>query len=238
VMVGMAGGAGGAGAVIAAAIAGLKNFLGGGPKAVRLADGTIATQYSPNILIKGSAQFQATVLQRLEKIASTKSGAATINSINSSGKSMTIIETSVQNSFCGANNTWKDLAGQSPKGKPVFDGSGNSIIGPDGKTQLVGTGDGADTTLQLNPNLTLVNPKDASKPMPNDAVLMHEMTHGSHQMNGNSDCSPVGGGFDTNEEKTTILTGSPSEAEYLKETGYPYHRTDHDSTFAPNPPTK
>ncbi|MGH9742759.1 MAG: PAAR domain-containing protein [Candidatus Acidiferrum sp.] len=235
VLVGNAGAAGGLGAILGAALSGIYAALKGTyPRAVLMPDGSIATEFSSAITIKGTPQFQATVLARLQKIASTKSGKATIDSINSSGKSMSIIQTSVNNSFCGANNTWKDLAGQSPKGSPVFDGSGKPILGPDGKTQLVGTGDGADTTLQLNPNLTLANPKDPSNPMPNDAVLMHEMTHGSHQMNGTSDCSPAGGGFDTNEEKTTILTGSPSEADYLKETGYPYHRTDHDSTFAPN----
>jgi uncharacterized Zn-binding protein involved in type VI secretion len=234
VLVGMAGGAGGIGAVLGGLFAGLKNFLNPYPKAVLQPDGTIATQYSPAITIQGTPQFQAQVLARLNTIAGTKSGQKTIDAINNSGKSMTIIQFTGNNSFCGANRTWDDVAGQTPKGMPVYDGNGNPIMGPDGKTQLVGTGKGANTTLQLNPNLTLANSKDPSHPMPNDAVLMHEMTHGAHQMNGQADMSPVGGGWDTQEEKNTISTGSPSEAEYLKERGYPYHRTDHDSTFAPN----
>jgi uncharacterized Zn-binding protein involved in type VI secretion len=234
VMVGMAGGGGGMGAVLGGLLAGLKNFISPYPKAVLQADGTIATQYSPAITIQGTPQFQATVLARLALIANTKSGQKTLDAINKSGKSMVITEFTGNNSFCGANNTWADQAGQTPAGKGVFDGNGTPIMGPDGKTQLVGTGKGADTTLQLNPNLTLANSKDPSNPMPNDAVLMHEMTHGAHQMNGQADMSPVGGGWDTQEEKNTISSGSPSEADYLKETGYPYHRTDHDSTFAPN----
>jgi hypothetical protein len=54
-------------------------------------------------------------------------------------------------------------------------------------------------------------------------------------MNGTYDGSPTPG-FDTNEEKQTIATGSPSEADYLKNSGYPYHRTDHDLTWTPNTP--
>jgi hypothetical protein len=70
--------------------------------------------------------------------------------------------------------------------------------------------------------------------MPNDAVLFHEMTHGAHQMNGTYDGSPVPG-WDTKEEQNTISTGTPSEASYLKERGYPYKRTNHDLGYGPNP---
>ncbi len=234
VMVGMAGGGGGLGAILGGLLAGLKNFISPYPRAVLQPDGSYATQISPAITVKGTPLFQAQVVQRMTLIASTKSGQKTLAAINSSGKSMVIIEYTGNNSFCGANATWADLAGQSPKGKPVYDGSGAPIMGPDGKTQLVGTGKGADTTLQLNPNLTLPNSKDPKNPVPNDAILMHEMTHGAHQMNGQSDTSPLGGGWDTQEEKNTILSGSPSEAEYLKEQGYPYHRVDHDTTFVHN----
>jgi uncharacterized Zn-binding protein involved in type VI secretion len=234
VNVGMAGGGGGLGAILGGLFAGLLHFLSPYPKAVLQPDGTIATEYSPAITIKGTAQFQAQVLARLNLIANTKSGQKTLQAINNSKKSMTIIAFAGNNSFCGANRTWADVAGQTPNGKPVCDGSGNPVMGPDGTTPLVGTGKGADTTLQFNPNLTLANSKDPSNPMPNDAVLMHEMTHGAHMMNGQADMSKLGGGWTTQEEKTTISDGSPSEAEYLEERGYPYHRTDHDSTFADN----
>jgi hypothetical protein len=186
------------------------------------------------ITITGPPDFQAQVLARLALVASTNSGTQTLNSVNNSGKTMNITPFAGNNSFCGANRTWTDVAGQTPAGKPVFDGAGNPILGPDGRTQLVGTGTGANVTLQLNPNLTLPNSLDPANPMPNDAILFHEMTHGSHQMNGVADTSPTGGGWDTMEEKNTISAGSPSEAGYLDERGYPYHRTDHATTFAPN----
>jgi hypothetical protein len=147
---------------------------------------------------------------------------------------MKIVEYTQQNSFCGANPTWADLAGQSPRGKAIFNGRGKPVMGPDRTTQLVGTGEGANTTLELNPNLTLRNRLAPRNPVPNDAVLMHEMNHGAHQMSGQADMSPIGDDWNTQEEKTTILDGDPSEADYLKERGYPYHRIDHHLTFAPN----
>jgi uncharacterized Zn-binding protein involved in type VI secretion len=186
------------------------------------------------ITISGPLSFQEQVLDRLALIATTKAGQQTMQAIDSSKHSMNIIPFAGDNSFCGPNPTWADLQGQTAKGQAVYDGNGHAIIGPNGKTQLMGTGKGANTTLQLNPNLTLDNPLDAKNPMPNDAVLFHEMTHGAHQMNGQADTSPQTGGWDTHEEQNTISTGSPSEADYLKERGYPYQRTDHDSTFAPN----
>jgi uncharacterized Zn-binding protein involved in type VI secretion len=240
VLVGMAG-AGGFGGLmmglamaVGAVLARLLQSPSAYPVSILQADGTYVTECGPAIIVKGTPQFQAQVVDRINVIAKTDSGQETLDAVNNSGKSMTIIEYTGDNSFCGANQTWADVAGQTPKGQPVYDGQGNPIIGPDGKTPLMGTGEGANTTLQLNPNLTLPNSLAPTNPMPNDAILMHEMTHGAHQMNGEADMSPIGGGWDTQEEKTTISSGSPSEAEYLEESGYPYHRTDHDSTFEPN----
>jgi hypothetical protein len=211
-----------------------RTVLIGGPPALLQQDGTFLTKYSPAITIAGTPEFQATVVSRLELIVTTKSGRTVLRRVNDSGKAMKIVEYGEDNSFCGANNTWSDSAGQTPKGRPVFDGYGKPVIGPDGKTQLLGTGAGANTTLELNPNLTLQNPLDAENPLPNDAILMHEMNHGAHQMSGQADMSPLAGGWTTQEEKTTILDGDPSEADYLKERGYPYHRINHGRGFAPN----
>jgi hypothetical protein len=165
-------------------------------------------------------------------MSTTTSGMNVLNTIDGSGRTMDIVPYNGNNSFCGPNQTWADYRAQTPAGQPVFDGEGHPVLGPDGH-QLIGTGTGANTTLQLNPNLTLPNASDPSNPMPNDAIMFHEMNHGAHQMTGTADMSPVPG-WDTREEQTTILSGNPSEADYLRETGYPYHRTDHDLTWAPN----
>src|SRR5688500_10936353 len=98
----------------------------------------------------------------------------------------------------------------------------------------MGTGEGSDVEIQLNPTLTLDNDQDPSAPMPNDAILFHEMNHGNHQMNGTYDGTPKSG-WTTQEEENTISTGSPSEATYLEERNYKWKRTSHGETFAPNP---
>jgi type VI secretion system secreted protein VgrG len=215
---------------------GAATVLVGGPQfpfdVVRLPNGDL--QVGKAITIKGDANFQGAVMSNLGKMSTTPAGMHVLNVIDGSGKTMTVIPFNGNNSFCGPNTTWADFQGQTPAGQPVYDGAGKPIMGPDGKP-LMGTGTGANTTLQLNPNLTLPNSQDPSNPMPNDAIMFHEMTHGTHQMTGTADMSPVPG-WDTKEEQTTISTGNPSEADYLQQTGYPYHRTDHDTTWAPNGP--
>jgi len=218
----------------AAITRGAATVLVGGPAfpfdVVRLPNGDIKVGNS--MTIKGDAEFQGKVMANLGKISTTPSGMKVLNTINDSGKTMDVIPFAGDNSFCGPNQTWDDYAAQTPAGQQVYGGDGAPIMGPDGKP-LLGTGTGANTTLQLNPDLTLPNSQDPAHPLPNDAIMFHEMTHGTHQMTGTSESYPVPG-WDTNEERVTILTGNPSEADYGREIGYPWHRTDHDTTFAPN----
>jgi type VI secretion system secreted protein VgrG len=218
----------------AAITMGAATVLVGGPQfpfeVTRLPNGDLKVGNA--ITIKGDAKFQGAVMANLGKMSTTTTGMNVLNTINGSGKTMDIIPFTGNNSFCGPNATWADYAAQTPAGQPVYDGNGAPIMGPDGNP-LMGTGTGANTTLQLNPDLTLPNAADPAHPMPNDAIMFHEMTHGTHQMTGTADMSPLPG-WDTREEQTTILSGTPSEADYLKESGYGYHRTDHDLTWAPN----
>jgi hypothetical protein len=199
----------------------------GGLPVVRDADGKI--HLGKAITIEGTPEFQAQVVNRLATIGTRPSGRQVLSSIDGSGHSMKMIEYKGDNSFCGP----EDFAAATAAGQPVYDGSGKPVNSWFGfGSQQTGTGTGSDTVLELNPNLTLPNKK--GDPVPNDAILFHEMNHGSHQMNGTYDGSPTPG-YDTKEEQTTISTGKPSEAGYLKEGGYPWQRTDHDLTFAPNP---
>lgn len=201
----------------------------GGRPITRLPNGDL--QLGNGIIIHGSPGFQAQVIARLALIASTRSGMMTLNAIDGSGKTMTIVEYTGQNSFAGPD----DFQDATANGKPVFDGAGNPINSWGGLgSQKIGNGSGSDVTLQFNPNLTLPNSLHPANPVPNDAVLFHEMTHGAHQMNGTYDGAPVPG-WDTQEEQNTISSGTPSEASYLKERGYPDKRTNHDLGYAPNP---
>ena len=185
------------------------------------------------IIISGTDAFKGKVLGRLGVISTTPAGRDVLNTINSSGKTVHISEFKGDNSFSGPT----DVVASCPKGEPVFDGDGKPVLGPDGK-QLIGTGTGSDTEIQLNPDLTLNNDSDPDHPMPNDAVLFHEMTHTAHQMKGEANCAPDNGppgfNFDTDEEKRTISTGNPNEAEYLRQRHYPFHRLNHGADFAPN----
>jgi hypothetical protein len=185
------------------------------------------------IIISGTDAFKGKVLGRLGVISTTPAGRDVLNTINSTGKTVHISEFKGDNSFSGPT----DVVASCPKGEPVFDGEGKPVLGPDGK-QLIGTGTGSDTEIQLNPDLTLNNDSDPDHPMPNDAVLFHEMTHTAHQMKGEANCAPDNGppgfNFDTDEEKRTISTGNPNEAEYLRQRHYPFHRLNHGADFAPN----
>jgi hypothetical protein len=99
---------------------------------------------------------------------------------------------------------------------------------------VTGSGQGADTTLQHNPDLTLPNNLDSGKPMPNDAALFDGLSSASRQMTGQPDASPQGGGQDASSAQKTSLAGNPSEADYLAERGYPYQRTDNGLHWAPS----
>lgn len=228
VLIGGPGGGGGAGG--AGGVAG-----GSGPNGMPVTTvpsllGNDDIKVGNSIVIEGTPEFQQKVLDRLNKMASTKSGRDLLERIDKSGKTMTIKEyPGDDNSDCAPDDWQKATA----KGKPVYYGDGSPKntwlgLGP----QEIGTGEGSDCTVRLNPDLTL--PNSANGPVPNDAILFHEMTHGVHDMEGTTDCAPVSG-WDTKEEQSTISSGSPSEADYLKEQGYGYKRTDHDLHYAPNP---
>ena len=193
----------------------------------RGADGKI--RLGNAVVIEGSPEFQALVINRLSTVATTPAGLTMLSNVDGSGRTMTITEFTGNNSFAGPTS----FQNATVAGQPVFDGNGNPINDAAGN-QLIGTGTGSDVNVQYNPNLTLPNSADPTNPMPNDGILFHEMEHGSHQMNGTYDGTPVPG-WTTQEEQNTISTGSPSEADYLRQRGYPWQRNSHGTTFIPNP---
>ena len=198
----------------------------GGLPVVRLPDGRLLV--GSNIIIDGTPAFQAQVMNRLALIGSTQSGQQLLANINGRPHTMTITEFTGPNSFAGADS----YIDATPAGQPVFDGAGNPVNHWWGM-QATGTGNGSDVSLQFNPNLTIPNSRAPGNPMPNDAILFHEMGHGDHEMAGTFDGTPAPG-WTTNEERNTI-TGPGSETTYLRERGYPWRRTGHGRTFAPNP---
>jgi hypothetical protein len=64
------------------------------------------------IIISGSPEFQALVIARLAIIASTPSGMKTLNAIDSSGKTMTIVEFTGKQQLCRARQLQGRHAGR------------------------------------------------------------------------------------------------------------------------------
>ncbi len=179
-----------------------------------------------SIKIQGTPEYKATMLLRLQKIATTESGLKLLNSIEKSGKQL-VIKTTDENMAdpCSyPNPTTGSLDDAHPKGVKIYS---KGVV-----TDRKGTGKGSDMSVRVNPNYELVNPKDRDNPMPPDAILFHEMVHASHGMNAELNLTPMKG-YDNIEEFNTITAGNPSERTYLQERGYPWYRTDHALTFEP-----
>jgi uncharacterized Zn-binding protein involved in type VI secretion len=160
VMVGMVGGGGGAGAVMGGMVAGLKTVASPFPKAVTLPDGTTATQYSPKILLTGSAADRARLSTMLDQIAASgPKGKAFIDRLGA-----------------GPNQTRVQIATSVTK----KDGTVISMARTGGGITLRPTeSQSGDTEVTVDPN-NLIDYKatdgTTAKETPN-GLLLHEMGH-------------------------------------------------------------
>jgi hypothetical protein len=183
VLVGMAGGAGGVGAVLGAALAGLKNFLGAGPRAVRRPDGSVATQYRDGVVIEGTPVFQAKAIRDLNLIARTPSGKKLLGSLNSSGKSCRI---HIYTADAPQPGNWAGT-------DPLFTGANcPGLLKANGKP-----GDPANTQVGYDPDRTSLtglagSPYNTAKwaqppNRPADVGLFHELMHADDLAHGRLD---------------------------------------------------
>src|SRR4026209_377152 len=108
---------------------------------------------------------------------STKNGKALIDSLDSSGKSVTI----------------RPLV---PAPTPS-----NAFATPTNGTAAA-NGTGSDSTVDYNPG-DWPDPSTRTK-APGDVILFHELTHADHNARGTRDLTPRADNFDTNEEFNTI----------------------------------
>jgi Effector protein len=92
------------------------------------------------------------------------------------------------------------------------------------------TGEGTNMDVAISPGETMVNNMAPDQPLPEDAILFHEMVHGLHGMRGEQNNRPLPG-WTCHEERITILTGDPSEKSYLQDRKYGWCRTSHGNTF-------
>lgn len=215
VMVGMAGAMGILSLIMGGLLAGLKNFVGGYPRAV-LQNGNIVTEYNSQITIEGSPAYQATTIQDLNSFLSLPTGQRWAAAYAKTGKHITI----------------KPI----PAGKQQ--NNGFTIAG--GKGAYANTdgshGDGADSTILYNPSDTseYTAADGSTQSQPPYQTLGHEMIHGLHNGQGNNlakntQPSP----FDNEEESQTIgVNGHDSdtitERTMAGDAGQSY-RPDHDS---------
>jgi hypothetical protein len=194
-----------------------------GPVVTRLASGNYSI--GPGIQVAGADPAYAhAVINDLATIGTTPSGQALLNNLNTSGRTTTIQPMNPPpnppNAYAQPGNSMPaDFQAATPAGQPVFDGSGNPINDAAGN-QMVGTGTGADTPVNYNPNQW---PDPGTRTQaPGDAILFHEMTHADNMQQGQYDGTPRADNFDTNEEFNTI----GPENQYRDERGIP-QRTDH-----------
>jgi type VI secretion system secreted protein VgrG len=216
VMVGMAGGGGMFGLAMGGLLAGLKNFVGGYPKAVQ-DGGQIVTMYSPNIRIEGTTEFQAKAVRDLDLIAGTDSGKKLLKSLAASGK-MTTIHIDTPDGKDPGNWAWTNPKPTPPKPYPGY-------LKKDGKP-----GDPADTQVGYDPDRTSLkgppgsayNTADwAQSPnRPADVGLYHEMVHCDDMQQGKLDTS--------DGQNVGPMAGTPEKNSELRAAGLPpYDKSDY-----------
>ena len=120
-------------------------------------------KYSDGVMIVGTPDFQMDTTVRLDDLRDTESGAAMLDSIDKSGKTVTIIETKGGNSEFAAN----------------FDAG---LMKTDGTP-----GPGTDSTVYFNPDREVLGSgAEAWQKRSPTIGLGHEMVHAAHDANGTS----------------------------------------------------
>jgi uncharacterized Zn-binding protein involved in type VI secretion len=176
VLVGMVGAGGFMSALRGLAMAGaalLGRLAGGGyPRVVLNPDGTTQTEYNSSITIRGSPQYQATVVSDLDRLAapladgSPSTGGRLLDSLQESGRHVTI------------------------QPVPAGDDQGNAFAtrhSSDGLLQADGTpGAGCDSTVSYNPSLTMdyTGEDGNTYTLPPQDILAHELGHSDHNARG------------------------------------------------------
>jgi len=206
VLVGMSGGMGGLGAMLGAAMGALGHVLSGGyPQAVLQPDGSVVTQYSKNITIEGTPEFQAKVVRDLDKIKETESGKKLLDSLEDSGKKTRIHKTDPGD----GNAAWTD------PGPPT---GGEGYLKADGTK-----GPAADTQVWYDPDKTKLsggpgspyNTADWAQEgnRPPEVGLYHELVHCDDMQQGKLD--------NTMGTNTGAKAGTPIENSELRAAGLP-----------------
>lgn len=170
------------------------------------ADGTVSIGKA--IVINSTdPEYIAHVLADLATIGATPEGQRQLADLDSSGHTITIqpftppAGAAANAAATAGTGTFADLQNAHAAGAPVFDGAGNRGNDAAGN-QLIGTGNGTDSTVDYNPT-DWPDPTTRTQ-APGDVLLMHELEHANHNAQGTADMTPRADGFDTNEEFNSI----------------------------------
>ncbi len=172
VLIGAVGGAGGGagGGGLAGAIGGIAGAVMAAisppyPKAVLQEDGSVVTEYSKGIVIEGTPEYQAKVTAALDRLNQTATGKGLIESIDDSGKKVTISSPAPGKGNTEVAANWDDGLYDFTKNKP---------------------GPGSDSTVSFNPDRNKINGEDWMTRDP--AIgLGHELIHANNDANGTTD---------------------------------------------------
>ncbi len=195
-------------AVAGAAIGGLPGAIVGG--VVGAMTGAAAgarevTTYGDSIVIEGSPEYRATVVEDLNQLSKETTGKKLLEAYSGSGHTLIIRPISpggVQgNDSCA----------------PVD--SADAMIGTDGKTPMKGSNSIIEYNPTLEMNYTAEN--GSTQTMPPDHILGHEMIHGLHNANGeNRRNFPDSLDPNDNQEEARTIGVHGYEKEIISERGF------------------
>lgn len=152
--------------------------------------------YFGNIVIRGDAAYQAQVLADLQALDATPSGRRLLNSLNSSGKTVTIQNyTDVANP--NATTSYQTSAERNADGTP---------------------GTPSDVDIRYNPTISQLNTSNPAMTAPPPIWLAHELGHADHATHGT-----IATGESQNDSRTDPVTGNPimEQNEELNTAGIP-----------------
>jgi uncharacterized Zn-binding protein involved in type VI secretion len=175
-----------------------------GLEVIRNPDGTISIGKS--ITLRGDAVFNQKTLEALEKIGNTPTGRAMLQSIENSGKHVTILPESARPDGKVGNATQRT--------------PGTGTVNPDGTPGTPG-----DATIYFNPDRTrpIASPNAPWYPRDPGIGLAHELVHAEHAVHGTThdgnDLVPNDNKLDPANPGTPL----PLRREEADTTGFPPH---------------
>ena len=146
--------------------------------------------FGSSIIIQGSPAFQLQTLAALATLASTPTGREILRSIQASGHTVTIKETTDANGYCQADGSDADTRDPSR---------------------------GTDSTVSWNPSHNTTDPADPVAGSPGSTVILgHELVHATHNATGTNANGPYdsysgqSGSSARGEERSTVGEGGTS----------------------------